>query len=119
REIGIDVKGLPVHLSARMRTVVGSMGHLFLAPAIKDEPSLNDGVDTVLAAGLARVEGGGEETLDVAADLATTATRDGGPALSAQAQADTALVRRVQQGDMAAFEELFHKYSGVIYRTAL
>jgi len=39
--------------------------------------------------------------------------------LSAQAVADSALVARVQTGDMAAFEELFHKYKGVIYRTAL
>ncbi len=40
-------------------------------------------------------------------------------ALSAQAIADSALVQRVQTGDMAAFEELFHKYKGIIYRTAL
>jgi RNA polymerase sigma-70 factor (ECF subfamily) len=33
--------------------------------------------------------------------------------------ADSALVRRVQGGDMAAFEELFHKYKGAIYRTSL
>jgi len=39
--------------------------------------------------------------------------------LSAQAIADSALVCRVQDGDMAAFEELFHKYKGLIYRTAL
>ena len=39
--------------------------------------------------------------------------------LSAQAVEDSALVARVQTGDMAAFEELFHKYKGVIYRTAL
>jgi RNA polymerase sigma-70 factor, ECF subfamily len=39
--------------------------------------------------------------------------------LSPQAIADSALVRRVQAGDMAAFEEIFHKYKGVIYRTAL
>jgi len=39
--------------------------------------------------------------------------------LSAQAIADSALVQRVQTGDMGAFEELFHKYKGVIYRTAL
>ena len=32
---------------------------------------------------------------------------------------DTLLVQRVQNGDMAAFETLFHKYETVIYRTAL
>jgi RNA polymerase sigma-70 factor (ECF subfamily) len=39
--------------------------------------------------------------------------------LSPQAIEDSALVARVQTGDMAAFEELFHKYKGAIYRTAL
>src|SRR5437763_1970894 len=39
--------------------------------------------------------------------------------LSAQAVEDSALVARVQTGDMAAFEDLFHKYKGAIYRTAL
>jgi RNA polymerase sigma-70 factor (ECF subfamily) len=37
---------------------------------------------------------------------------------SAVTQDDTALVHRTQQGDMAAFEALFHKYQGAIYRTA-
>ncbi|HKP51524.1 MAG TPA: RNA polymerase sigma factor [Chloroflexia bacterium] len=32
---------------------------------------------------------------------------------------DTELVRRIQRGDMAAFELLFLKYQGPIYRTAL
>lgn len=32
---------------------------------------------------------------------------------------DMLLVQRVQAGDMAAFEALFHKYKAVIYRTAL
>jgi RNA polymerase sigma-70 factor (ECF subfamily) len=32
---------------------------------------------------------------------------------------DTLLVRRIQIGDMAAFETLFHKYQNAIYRTAL
>jgi RNA polymerase sigma-70 factor (ECF subfamily) len=32
---------------------------------------------------------------------------------------DTELVRRIQTGDMAAFEALFHKYQNAIYRTAL
>jgi RNA polymerase sigma-70 factor (ECF subfamily) len=32
---------------------------------------------------------------------------------------DMVLVQRVQAGDMAAFEALFHKYKAVIYRTAL
>lgn len=32
---------------------------------------------------------------------------------------DTELVRRIQRGDMAAFEVLFLKYQGPIYRTAL
>jgi len=32
---------------------------------------------------------------------------------------DTELVRRIQQGDMAAFELLFLKYQGPIFRTAL
>src|SRR5690242_1905167 len=32
---------------------------------------------------------------------------------------DTELVRRIQQGDMAAFEALFHKYQSAIYRTGL
>ena len=31
---------------------------------------------------------------------------------------DTELVRRIQRGDMAAFEDLFLKYQGPIYRTA-
>src|SRR5437588_6717257 len=34
------------------------------------------------------------------------------------AHADTALVRAIQTGDMAAFESLFFKYQGQIYRTA-
>jgi RNA polymerase sigma-70 factor (ECF subfamily) len=37
---------------------------------------------------------------------------------TAVAQDDTSLVHRTQQGDMAAFEALFHKYQGAIYRTA-
>ena len=32
---------------------------------------------------------------------------------------DTTLVRRIQTGDMAAFESLFFKYQGQIYRTGL
>lgn len=32
---------------------------------------------------------------------------------------DTGLVQRVQNGDMAAFERIFSKYQGQIYRTAL
>jgi RNA polymerase sigma-70 factor (ECF subfamily) len=32
---------------------------------------------------------------------------------------DTELVHRIQTGDMAAFEALFHKYQNAIYRTAL
>ena len=32
---------------------------------------------------------------------------------------DTGLVYRIQQGDMQAFEALFHKYQGHIFRTAL
>jgi RNA polymerase sigma-70 factor (ECF subfamily) len=32
--------------------------------------------------------------------------------------ADTEMVRRIQWGDMAAFEALFNKYQGQIYRTA-
>ena len=32
---------------------------------------------------------------------------------------DTGLVRRIQTGDMGAFEALFFKYQGPIYRTAL
>src|SRR5438876_5321522 len=38
---------------------------------------------------------------------------------SAVTQDDTALVHRTQQGDMAAFEALFHKYQSAIYRTAM
>lgn len=41
-----------------------------------------------------------------------------GPGPSAVAHDDTSLVYRTQQGDMAAFEALFHKYQGAIYRTA-
>jgi RNA polymerase sigma-70 factor, ECF subfamily len=35
------------------------------------------------------------------------------------AHEDTELVRRIQQGDMAAFEALFFKYQGQIFRAAL
>jgi len=38
---------------------------------------------------------------------------------TAATQDDTSLVHRTQQGDMDAFEALFHKYQGAIYRTAL
>jgi RNA polymerase sigma-70 factor, ECF subfamily len=38
---------------------------------------------------------------------------------SGAAHADTELVRRIQQGNMDAFEALFFKYQGQIYRTAL
>jgi len=38
---------------------------------------------------------------------------------SVQKNDDTELVRRIQQGDMAAFEALFHKYQNAIYRTSL
>ena len=38
---------------------------------------------------------------------------------SVAVHADTELVRRIQNGDMAAFEVLFLKYQGPIYRTAL
>jgi RNA polymerase sigma-70 factor (ECF subfamily) len=69
---------------------------------------------------------GGEEARMIAvaaaqgAEIAPLAAEsEAAPPLSAQAIADTALVQRVQGGDMAAFEELFHKYKGVIYRTAL
>lgn len=37
---------------------------------------------------------------------------------SAATQDDTQLVLGIQQGDMAAFEALFYKYQGAIYRTA-
>lgn len=37
----------------------------------------------------------------------------------APAHPDTDLVRRIQRGDMAAFETLFFKYQGHIYRTGL
>jgi RNA polymerase sigma-70 factor (ECF subfamily) len=37
---------------------------------------------------------------------------------SAATHDDTLLVRGIQQGDMAAFEALFYKYQGAIYRTA-
>jgi len=39
--------------------------------------------------------------------------------ISEPAHPDTDLVRRIQHGDMAAFEALFFKYQGNIYRTAL
>src|SRR5215210_5252807 len=38
---------------------------------------------------------------------------------TAAAHADTELVRAIQRGDMAAFEAIFFKYQGQIYRTAL
>jgi RNA polymerase sigma-70 factor, ECF subfamily len=38
---------------------------------------------------------------------------------SATTQDDTELVHRIQKGDMAAFEALFYKYQGAIYRTAM
>jgi RNA polymerase sigma-70 factor, ECF subfamily len=49
-------------------------------------------------------------------------TLDPNPVLIAtekSVHADTTLVRRIQVGDMAAFESLFMKYQGQIYRTAL
>jgi len=39
--------------------------------------------------------------------------------ISEPAHPDTDLVRRIQRGDMAAFESLFFKYQGHIFRTAL
>jgi RNA polymerase sigma-70 factor, ECF subfamily len=119
----LDAKRYPLNLSRRVRTAMGSMGHLFLAPA-NDEVGGRWGADEAARA----MHGGSEEMLAVAADpaspqddmlLPTGADRPGFLPLSAQALADSALVRRVQGGDMAAFEELFHKYNGVIYRTAL
>jgi RNA polymerase sigma-70 factor, ECF subfamily len=41
------------------------------------------------------------------------------PGEALPAHPDTDLVRRIQRGDMAAFEALFFKYQGQIYRTAL
>src|SRR6476660_3668014 len=38
---------------------------------------------------------------------------------SEPAHPDTDLVHRIQRGDMAAFESLFFKYQGQIYRTGL
>lgn len=39
-------------------------------------------------------------------------------AVPVAAHEDTGIVRRIQWGDMAAFEALFNKYQGQIYRTA-
>jgi RNA polymerase sigma-70 factor (ECF subfamily) len=41
------------------------------------------------------------------------------PGEAAPAHPDTDLVRRIQRGDMEAFEALFFKYQGQIYRTGL
>ncbi|MGA7733561.1 MAG: sigma-70 family RNA polymerase sigma factor [Chloroflexia bacterium] len=46
-------------------------------------------------------------------------TTPGEAAVVAPAHPDTDLVRRIQRGDMAAFEALFFKYQGHIYRTGL
>lgn len=40
------------------------------------------------------------------------------PVIPASPHEDTGIVRRIQWGDMAAFEALFNKYQGQIYRTA-
>jgi RNA polymerase sigma-70 factor (ECF subfamily) len=119
----LDAKRYPLNLTRRMRAVVDSMGHLLLSPT-NDEVGVRFGaVDAA-----SDVVSGSEEMLALAADPTYADddnTRSAPPVrpdtlpLSAQAQADGALVRRVQNGDMAAFEELFNKYKGVIYRTAL
>jgi len=99
------------------------MGHLLLSTADNDVGFRHGAFDAALDR-----RSGSEETLALAANptpsveetlLVSTPDEPTAPPLSAQAQADSALVRRVQAGDMAAFEELFHKYNGVIYRTAL
>src|SRR4051794_30602741 len=98
--------------------MVDSMGHLLLSTANNDVGFRHGAL--YAAAVPTR---GSEETLALAADptpsvdetlLVSTTDTPSAPPLSAQAQADSALVRRVQVGDIAAFEELFHKYNGVI-----
>jgi RNA polymerase sigma-70 factor (ECF subfamily) len=55
----------------------------------------------------------------LAADALFDVPEETGPSPAAPVCEDTILVQRVQAGDMAAFETLFHKYKNVIYRTAL
>jgi RNA polymerase sigma-70 factor, ECF subfamily len=54
-----------------------------------------------------------------AADENLAGVADETAPLPAAPSEDMLLVQRVQAGDMAAFEALFHKYKAVIYRTAL
>lgn len=120
----MDAKRLPLHLPARVRSVVGSMGYLLHPGADDDAGARHGAIDVAPDLDPLAPRSLGEETLSMAADPVPpisdpAAPAGGAPLISAQAQADTALVRRVQGGDMVAFEELFHKYKGVIYRTAL
>ncbi len=103
------------------------MGHLLVAPANDavgqlDEPAgvLCDNAGSALPGARKETPGVTAEPLPAPADSPEDAILGEAAApVSAQAAADTLLVRRVQAGDMAAFEELFHKYKGIIYRTAL
>lgn|GEM_PF-221655 len=123
----MDVKRLPALLPGRVRSVVGSMGHLLHVPA-NDAVGRHREIEAVphpdAPGAVSREEDGAlfanaftgrPQPSELVAALAGPAP----PPLSAQAIIDSALVQRVQAGDMAAFEELFHKYKGVIYRTAL
>ena len=74
------------------------------------------------ASGSQPIDSGGYDNPDSDEDLSGIEEIELEPLLtppSAVTQDDTALVRLTQQGDMAAFEALFHKYQGAIYRTAL
>lgn len=100
-----------------MRAVVDSMGQLLHTPGTPDA----DAVPPTTEAALSGLQ---EEPMFPALSRLPAFAPVPPPAvpaapLSAQAVEDSALVARVQTGDMAAFEELFHKYKGVIYRTAL
>ncbi len=103
-------------LPPRMRAVVDSMGQLLhVAPG-------TPGADAAPPTAEAELSGLQEEPMFPALiRVPAFVPAPAAPAvpLSAQAIEDSALVARVQTGDMAAFEELFHKYKGVIYRTAL
>jgi len=102
-------------LPTRVRSALDLMGHgpAPAATAAGPAPTANPEEPVLLARPF---------TTPVPDLVAGPAPRTGGEVsapLSPQAVEDSALVARVQTGDMAAFEELFHKYKGAIYRTAL
>src|SRR3954454_11975813 len=81
-----------------------------------DLVTLDSGATSQAAQGLNDLDVDGVED---AADLLEEIGAAAPVQLSPTALEDIALVRKVQNGDIAAFESLFHKYKAVIYRTAL